>query len=447
MKHILALGLVLVFAFGCGDKKSGAPDCTATGTACVDGADGCCTGFCEELTGSCARVPGSCVAANDSCSVGPDCCSLSCIDFKCSGDQCTSDSQSCGQDGECCSGICGSDDKCAPLNASCRTAGNTCGTNGECCSGFCKDNGSGVPTCNNAPSFCTQVGDTCVTDSECCGGACAIASGQALGTCRVVPSSGATGCTTTGEVCGAGADFDPATQELPTCGGECCSRACFPYGPTGVLICQPPSGCRPTGELCYEDSDCCGGPGQPDSGSNVMCQKAAGFNVGRCDNGNSCSPAGAICRLQSGSCNANANCCAGNVLQYNTCLQDALGIPRCAVAGCKLTDPGCDPGDCDPTGVAGMACASSADCCGLPCVAVPGSESFVCAAACQMTGSSCTSNTDCCSGLPCVIPGGATAGTCGMNQGCADYGQACDAQNLCCNGLPCSNGICQGIIL
>jgi hypothetical protein len=46
-----------------------------------------------------------------------------------------------------------------------------------------------------------------------------------------------------------------------------------------------------------------------------------------------------------------------------------------------------------------------------------------------------------------VIPGGATAGTCGMNQGRADYGQACDAQNLCCNGLPCSNGICQGIIL
>jgi hypothetical protein len=445
MKHILALGLMaIMFLAACGDKKPTAADCTTTGTACVDGADGCCTGFCDEITGQCARVPGTCLMANESCSLGPDCCSLACVDFKCSGDQCTSDNMSCDSDGECCSGVC-TDDKCVPLNAACRTSGNTCGANAECCSGFCKDG-----LCNNAPSFCTIAGDACVTDGECCGGSCAIAEGATLGICQLVPSSGATGCATLGEVCGNGADYDPATQELPTCGGECCSRACFPYGPSGVLICQPPSGCRPTGELCYEDSDCCGGPGQPDNDeSNTKCNKLEGFTVGRCDNGNKCTPAGGICRLEEIQCNYNTACCAGNSVQPGgTCFQDALGIPRCGLAMCAPGDPGCGgQGGCDPAAVVGQTCASSADCCGNPCIALPGTETFQCAAACQMTGATCTTNTDCCSGLPCVIPAGATQGTCGTTTGCADYGQACDANIMCCNGLPCSNGVCQGIIL
>ncbi len=414
MKHFAPLAIaLLVFAAGCGGAKS-------SGTCIADG----------------------------ECSVGLDCCSFACIDFKCSGEQCTSDGKSCDQDGECCSGVCNG--TCTPLNATCKTAGNTCTANGDCCSGYCNDaNNDGTLTCNIAPSFCTQVGDACVTDSNCCGGLCNKTNGATLGTCAVVPSSGATGCTTAGEVCGNGADYDPATQELPACGGECCSRACFPYGPTGVLICQPPSGCRPTGELCYEDSDCCGGPGQPDHDvSNVMCRKQTGFTVGRCDNGNSCSPAGAICRLQSVECEANANCCAGNAVTDGVCHKDALGIPRCGVEGCDPNaDPSCSVSCADPQTKVGMPCASSADCCGLSCVAVPGSKSFVCGSACQMTGATCTTSADCCSGLPCNIPGGATGGTCGTSQGCTDYGQACDAQNMCCNGLPCSNGICQGIIL
>ena len=39
-------------------------------------------------------------------------------------------------------------------------------------------------------------------------------------------------------------------------------------------------------------------------GSFVTCSKAAGATYGRCDNGNKCSPAGAICRLSTVSCNA-----------------------------------------------------------------------------------------------------------------------------------------------
>ncbi|HEY5950912.1 MAG TPA: hypothetical protein VIV40_35710, partial [Kofleriaceae bacterium] len=169
------------------------------------------------------------------------------------------------------------------------------------------------------------------------------------------------------------------------------------------------------------------------------CSKEPGYAVGRCDNGNSCSPAGAICRLQSVECNANANCCAGNVLNFDTCHQDSLGIPRCGVG------VGIDCGD--PASHTGEPCASSADCCGLPCTALPGTETFVCGAACVNTGGTCTTTADCCSGLPCNIPSGSTQGTCGTTQGCADYGQSCTQTADCCNMLPCTNGICQGIIL
>jgi hypothetical protein len=172
-----------------------------------------------------------------------------------------------------------------------------------------------------------------------------------------------------------------------------------------------------------------------------MCRKEVGYNVGRCDNGNSCSPAGAICRLQSGSCNANANCCAGNVLQKDTCHQDSLGIPRCGIAECPPSDPGCAMACQDPSTKVGMACASSADCCGLPCVYVPGSElGFVCGSSCVAAGGACTTTADCCSGLPCNVAPGTAQGTCGTVVGCTEYGQMCDpANNMCCNGLPCGD--------
>jgi hypothetical protein len=370
------------------------------------------------------REAGECLAEGEACGAGPDCCSFACVDFQCSGDPCTSDGESCGGDGECCSGIC-DDGACSPLNPSCSTSGNTCDANADCCSSFCND---GI--CDNAPSFCTQTGDVCSTDIECCGGMCTISGGATLGTCAVVPASGATGCTPAGELCGEGTDYQGGP--LPTCGGECCSRACFPYGPTGFLVCQPPSGCLPTGEVCYDDSECCGGPGQPDEGSNVRCRKEGTNPAGRCDNGNTCSPAGAICRLQDNECNANANCCAGNVLNFDTCHQDNLGIPRCLAAEIDCTDP---------SEYEGQPCATSADCCGLPCTPVPGSEfDLVCGAGCQDTGATCTSDADCCSGLPC------TDGLCGPPGECAAYGQACDDQNPCCTNLDCIGGICDVIV-
>ena len=173
--------------------------------------------------------------------------------------------------------------------------------------------------------------------------------------------------------------------------------------------------------------------------SNVTCSKDPGFAVGRCDNGNSCSPAGAICRLQSMECNANANCCAGNVLQFDTCHQDSLGIPRC----------GADEGGMECTFTPGMTCASSADCCGNPCVPAPGTEfGFVCASACVVAGGVCTTGADCCSGLPCNIEPGASSGFCGNEPGtCSEYGQACSDTQPCCNNVPCTNGYCTNDVI
>jgi hypothetical protein len=373
--------------------------------------------------------------ADEPCGSGPDCCSFSCVDFKCSSTQCTSDAASCDNDGECCSGVCNSG-SCAALNPECRTAGNSCAANTECCSGFCKDG-----LCNPAPSFCTQSGDACTVNGECCGGLCTIADGATLGTCSVVPSSGAGNCVNQGELCGAGADYDPS-MALPTCGGECCSKACFPYGPTGILVCQPASGCKPTGELCTQDNDCCGGGTNPDAGkANVMCRKEPGFTVGRCDNGNVCAPAGDICRLATTSCNDTDRCCAGTVQTFpEVCRQDNLGIPRCG-AGTSI--------DCtNPQDYVGDICASSADCCGLPCTGSP-EAGFFCQAGCQNTSQQCTNDADCCSGLPCVIPGGETTGLCGEMGTCSAYGQACDATHPCCDALTCdaTTGKCEGNII
>jgi hypothetical protein len=229
-----------------------------------------------------------------------------------------------------------------------------------------------------------------------------------------------------------------------------------------VLVCQPPSGCRPTGETCRDDADCCGGEGTPED-RNVTCNKAnAADAVGRCSNPNGCRPAGAVCRLQTTSCNAEANCCAGNTLQVaEACQLDLLGIPRCTGVG-ECTD--------DPSAYIGKTCASSADCCGLPCLpnANPSGAPFVCGATCVPSGGACTTGADCCAGLPCTLVPGESRGTCGYTAppvdggvpdsgapdsgvpdvgvpdgpACALYGQQCKTAADCCNDVPCTNGRC-----
>ncbi len=416
-------------------EDGSAPACAALDATCAADGD-CCSGGCDPGTKKCGRLSGKCGGAGAACQSGPDCCTFSCVGNKCSDKQCVSDGAACTQNGECCGGVC-ENNACKALSAVCKTSGNACAGNGECCSKFCN---GGI--CSG-PSFCTQTGDVCASDAECCGGLCSKGANAALGLCAVATGGGSTGCTNAGEVCSGGAVYDGGA--LPPCGGECCSRSCLPHAASGIYVCQPPSGCRPTGELCKDDKDCCGSATLPDGDkSKVTCAKEGGAALGRCTNGNACTPAGGICRLQTTECNANANCCAGNVLQKNTCKQDSLGIPRCLIAEIDCTNP---------SAFSGKACASSADCCGLPCTPNPsGNPAFVCngsATKCVDTGGSCTTSADCCSGLPCVLPPGSSSGTCGAATPppdggtlCAAVGQQCSASTPCCNGIPCENGVC-----
>jgi hypothetical protein len=430
LSFVILVGLAVTWS-GCGgcngngdlDPDARPPDCRGAGFDCAVGTD-CCSGVCDETTNLCDTGP--CLTPGADCTDGTQCCTFACVDYRCSADQCISDNQACEDDDECCGRSC-DDGRCTPLNPACSTTGNTCDSHGDCCSRFCDDG-----LCAS-PSFCRQSGDVCSTDFECCGGMCTKDAGAVYGLCAVVPASGTPQCAVAGEVCGAGADY--MGEPLPECGGACCSRACQPYGDTGVLICQPPSGCRPTGEVCRDDDDCCGSANLPDGDvSGVTCAKEPGNEFGRCDNGRSCTPAGGICRLQSISCNANANCCAGNVLQFDTCALDNLGIPRCRV---QEIDCG------DPTDYEGLECATAADCCGLPCLPNPGGNPpLICGGACVEPDGECTTTADCCSGQ-CTFPPGETTGYCGEPAGCAEYGQQCDAQNPCCNSIPCTSGICQ----
>jgi hypothetical protein len=455
--------------------------CRLVGATCAANGD-CCTASCDLGAGICTNAIGECRAPGSSCAIPQDCCTFACSNGTCGAKLCTSDNQACSTSAECCGGNCGKGTAavsgvCVPLNGSCRTAGNECSAHSDCCSRVCRN---GI--CAGAVSFCSQNGDACASNFECCGGICTKAQGAIIGTCGQPSAPGATGCSVAGQLCGAGASSDGGVTAndagLPACGGDCCSRACAPYR-TGVLVCQPPSGCRPTGEVCRSDADCCGYGGQQGVTGVGNCSKVNPTDpVGRCDNGNACRPAGAVCKLASNSCNAENNCCSGNVNQNPfVCQQDILGIPRCTMFGQSCNDAGSK---------AGEACATSADCCGLPCVPNPsfssdpdaGASPFICGGICIGAGGTCSTAADCCPGLPCVATPGSTRGTCGdrpagdagvadsssspsdaadLDQSvtdaaadastpCADYGQVCAVGSDCCNGVPCSGGRCVVII-
>ena len=442
------------------------PDCELAGASCATHSD-CCSANCDPTTHVCSNPVAPCKAAGEACAAATECCTTVCANGVCGSSVCISDHEPCLTDTDCCSGRCGQEADagadaamvCVPLSTACSTLGNVCATHDDCCSHLCTNQ-----RCAATPSFCTQTHDACAADAECCTGLCHREPGATLGACVESSAPGATGCTLAGEVCGGGTTGTDGG--LPVCGGECCGRSCAPWGPSGIFVCQPPSGCRPTGEACRDDSDCCGSPGMPGGNGSVHCSKAPGEPVGRCDNGNACRPAGAVCKLATSSCNAENNCCAGNVnLVPTACQQDLLGIPRCTGVG-----------DCADAGdLTGHECATSADCCGLPCVpnSDPNGPPFVCGDSCVPFGAACTTDADCCAGIPCILEPGSTQGVCGQEivlpdggatdgaptdgpaadapapdaqadggTPCALYGQACKVDADCCNDVPCTNGHC-----
>ncbi|HVJ94131.1 MAG TPA: hypothetical protein VM580_30290, partial [Labilithrix sp.] len=178
---------------------------------------------------------------------------------------------------------------------------------------------------------------------------------------------------------------------------------------------------------------------------------------------NQCSPPGAVCKIDKEACGVNNRCCEpvefadggkvpSNFCQNNPdncCGKDALGIPRCRANFLE----------CDKPLPPNTVCASSADCCGNPCI-----DNKCATTECAPRGSACTIAADCCAGLPCTIPAGSTDGVCGgsvlpdggvtdagtstpgnLPDGgtCALYGQLCSGNADCCSGVPCTSGRCR----
>ncbi len=457
--------------------------CKVAADTCTKSSD-CCSANCDATSGKCAAPSTLCSLPGVACSTGNQCCTGSCVGSACSNVQCVADNASCAVNSDCCSDDCAPNGMgggfCKPLGPK-PTSGNPCTTNSQCASGWCNN---GV--CAN-PSFCTVDGDICSTDLQCCGGLCKIAAGATVGTCGPVANAGsAVGgpCKPAGELC---------SPDGTCTGASCCSRSCAPSPSSGLGVCQPESGCHIIGDLCTSTTECCGVKDLPGSlkggaggpSTDVQCQKSSPTaTFGICNYVTTvCSPAGSLCKPGNStvggaqSCSTKADCCAGNDNTFPTCQIDTNGIPRCTVT----PDLNCDGG----APAAGTQCASSADCCGAPCLLNTGADKatkpYVCGAtACQMQGTSCTSNADCCNGLPCALPAGSASGVCGgtllpdggvstmpppgtdggvvqppppdggadsgADSGttgtCALYGQACMVSGNCCSGVPCTNGTC-----
>ncbi len=448
----IAIAFVSVAAPGCGNNGSSA--------TLQDGSVGAGTTDANLSPDvfSTGTVTGNCLGLGSGCTGPSECCSGACASGACAYPPCRSDNQTCTTSGECCSQTCGAGGTCTPLNVACKTLGNGCAQSSECCSKLCSGG-----TCQ-ASSFCGQAGDSCATGAECCTGTCTVAAGKTVGTCGATAPAGPSNCgMVDGQLCGgSGPDGGVVYVDggLPRCGGGCCSRACAPWGPTGVLVCQPASGCHPVGDLCTQDSECCGASGIAGGSTKpVTCVITAPSTVGVCRLPMGCKPNGDVCRLAAMQCSETCDCCSGNCHQ-NTCLQDNLGVPRCAFGQCVN---------------AGGSCASSADCCGgAPCVPNPGGTApYTCyAAACVPSCGACTNSADCCPGTSCSIAPGSTKGICGPCGGtygdggvvyppdsgnyapdsggyvpdagpvCALYGQVCVVSSDCCGGVPCNGGRC-----
>jgi hypothetical protein len=438
------------------DLTGGPPDmvmtCGAIGQKCANGS-GCCSGWCDPMTTLCIPPPNVCGSLGAACMGQTDCCSLNCTAGKC-GAACKQNGTMCAAPSDCCSGNC-ANGSCAPVvMGGCGTLGQACNANGDCCSQNCQ-----TGLCVSAGGNCSAVGDVCFKDSDCCSSLCTIPNGLTAGTCTYVNAGGGGNCQKDGEPC-------------VGCTG-CCSRTCAP-SMTGGHFCTPAAGCRLIGDICHQDSDCCGGPGQPGTGGgSVTCNIIAGTNppVGNCSNPNGCDPEGDVCGLSANNTcgNSRHDCCDCIPPKINCCKFDKAGVPRCYGGSTMMCPNGYDgtPGCCI---MAGQQCTFNAECCnGAPCV--PDNMGVLrCGTMCAMTGQACTADSDCCAGLPCIIPKGSLVGTCGNppppppSDGgvppdlagvdlagvdlaqppvdmatCALVGQTCTVNIPCCNGASCEN--------
>ncbi len=458
---LMLSALTLAFSIvGCdcgGDKPPDVPDAGTTddgGTNVPDGGPGsqcleqgatcsrtsgnqCCTGVCGE-DNRCPEPNQLCKASGEVCQAGGECCTNVCDNGRCSSNLCRDVGQACTGADQCCTKTC-TNGTCAEIPGSvtsCKVLGQTCASGADCCSTNCQGG-----LCTRAYT-CKAYGDVCLTDAECCGNSCSSPDGTTAGRCEFVTGGGGGGCRQDGNPC--------------SDGSTCCSRTCVDLG-YGAKVCQPVGGCKLTGNFCTGNNDCCGGGVNPNG--SVTC---AG---GRCDNGQSCNGVGNICgaRLGDGGIvdvNASQNCCDG---RKEVCKLDESGVPRCFGGG---------SGQC-PTGYTGVApccisdgqtCQFSDQCCGEALCLPNGSGGLTCQRPnCSPVGSTCTpgsaNNSGCCAGTSCLPTGeigyacqtptsgggGGTDGGTGGTDGGTDGGPTCRANETSCTSpSQCCSGICTG---
>lgn len=423
-----------------------APACLAQGTACTAAeADRCCSGTCED--GACTTAE-FCKAPGLACANDGECCSVSCLGGACASNSCVASGDPAGSATQCCTGLLGTDGRCAVLppagGFTCGTLGDGCAGDLECCSHNCQG-GSCVPAYT-----CHAPGDICYGAADCCSGLCS-ATGGAPGRCE----DAAGGCGQDGTPC------DGASN--------CCTRLCVDLG-SGTKVCQPAGGCRMTGNYCDSDDACCNINQTAPVSQHVHCDPADHT----CDNGGSCNPPGNICGAST-DVNASQNCCDG---KKDVCKADANGVLRCfggqttaCPAGwdgndpaccipqgdiCQFRDQCCGHAPCVPDGAGVLRCAATATCKSTNAPCSGPDDTTCCAGACSATeggfhcvdvppGSQCLPQGTACTSPPpsgaetCCAGAGACVG--GACETCAPKGNACTSASQCCTGQ-CLAGVC-----
>ncbi len=496
------LGLLIVFAVGCGSNGEGVDlsdievpvPCTSDvecpvdrycdGTFCIEGCrvepNNCLVGVCDAETNQCIQCAtdadcafGTCV--QNICEYEPECAT----DDECGADQfCSADSlcesgcrtspdscsdQICNPDTRECVGCfvdghCAADEFCD--DGTCATAPNPCGEFGFCPTGQYCDMGECRPGCIPtfpdpcSPRKCeptTRACVECLADGDCAGGAVCVDNACQAPTCTADSECAAdefcdgvcvVGCRTAPDNCGQGV----CDANIRLC-VECAMDSDCAFGTCDTGVCSIDTSCA-------MDTDC------PDG---AYCQAgtcASGCRVGGCD-GLTCDTDKRVCVL----CTDGSQCLSGWSCNQQLgqcspeCVSDAQCIGRCntALGYCVrcLADSDCPGQFCDVARGTCVECQTDANCV----------STLMCGSDGRCVG--CENNSDCVQGFCaegfCVIPGGpGPCSSCLTDAQCTEpgaecieftdalgnvidrgCGQFCDGSNPCPQGYDCVGSQCR----
>jgi hypothetical protein len=359
----------------------------------------------------------------------------------------------CSVDDQCSSGAC-QGGSCAAK--ACAAAGSLCGTDESCCGGtFCDDSGYGDPKCrptraigiycfedrqcqsnicrqSQCATGCASAGAACSADGDCCTGAVC-----SSGTCAAAPAANGATCLIAAR-CQSGNCTNGKCSAPKVANGSSCSTAaqCQSGNCTNGKCAAPAfaNGASCTAGNQCQSGNCTNGTcAAPPAANGAACSTGAQCQSGACSGG----ICAAVCVASGATCSADPDCCGGSF-----CNNLTYGPWKCSAPqpnGDYCQDDGhCESGRClnntcaaAVCGGAGIACSTSADCCGgtfcfnftyapwvckaaqtdgthcdedAQCQSARCVGSVCAAAVCTAIGSGCAGDTDCCAGSYCNTP-------------------------------------------